>query len=94
MTSLRGGAAASTPDEVQVNTTDKLVYMANQIASNFARLDEPEAAHAIADHIARFWDPGMRRKIFNRLDEPGHGLSVAAADAVRSLRKAAKGLEK
>jgi formate dehydrogenase subunit delta len=71
-----------------VNTTDKLVYMANQIALNFARLGEPGAANATADHIARFWDPGMRNKIFNRLDEPGHGLSAGAADAIGSLREA------
>jgi formate dehydrogenase subunit delta len=71
-----------------VNTTNKLVYMANQIASNFARLGERAAADATADHIARFWDPGMRHKIFKRLDEPGHGLSTVAAAAVQSLRVA------
>jgi formate dehydrogenase subunit delta len=69
-----------------VNTTNKLVYMANQIASNFARLGEPAATHATADHIARFWDPGMRHKIINRLDEPSHGLSAVAAAAIESLR--------
>jgi formate dehydrogenase subunit delta len=69
-----------------VNTTNKLVYMANQIASNFARLGEPAAANATADHIARFWDPGMRHKIFNCLDAPGHGLSAVAAAAIQSLR--------
>jgi formate dehydrogenase subunit delta len=74
-----------------VNTTEKLVYMANQIASNFARLGEKAAAHATAHHIAHFWDPGMRHKIFNRLDEPGHGLSAAAADAIRYLRTRERG---
>ena len=76
-----------------MNTADKLVYMANQIASNFARLGKPAAVHATADHIARYWDPGMRGKIFNRLDEPGHGLSDTASDAVSSLRKAGEGQE-
>jgi formate dehydrogenase subunit delta len=71
-----------------VNTKNKLVYMANQIASNFARLGEPAAANATADHIARFWDPGMRHKIFDCLDEPGHGLSAVAAAAIQSLRVA------
>ena len=69
-----------------MTTIDKLVYMANQIASNFARLGEPAAAHATADHIARFWDPGMRRKISNCLNEPDHGLSAVAAAAIQSLR--------
>ncbi len=71
-----------------MNTKDKLVYMANQIASNFARLGEPAAANATADHIARFWDPGMRHKIVKRLDEPSHGLSVVASAAIQSLRVA------
>ena len=71
-----------------MNTTNKLVYMANQIASNFARLGEPAATNATADHIARFWDPGMRLKIINCLDEPSHGLSAVAAAAIQSLRVA------
>jgi formate dehydrogenase subunit delta len=74
-----------------VNTTNKLVYMANQIASNFARLGEPAATNATADHIARFWDPGMKHKIFDCLDEPGHGLSAAATAAIKSLRVAGEG---
>jgi formate dehydrogenase subunit delta len=69
-----------------MNTRQKLVYMANQIAANFARRGEPAAVIATADHIARFWDPGMRSKIIEQLDEPGTGLSAAAADAIRALR--------
>jgi formate dehydrogenase subunit delta len=69
-----------------MNTRQKLVYMANQIAANFARLGEPAAVIATADHIARFWDPGMRSKIVKQLDEPGHGLSAAAAAAITALR--------
>jgi formate dehydrogenase subunit delta len=68
-----------------VNTKQKLVYMANQIAANFARLGEPAAVAATSDHIARFWDPGMRRKILEQLDESEHGLSAAAAAAIRAL---------
>ena len=68
-----------------MNTRQKLVYMANQIAANFARLGETAAAIATADHIARFWDPGMRSKIIEQLDEPGNGLSAAAAAAIRVL---------
>ena len=68
-----------------MNTKQKLVYMANQIAANFARLGEPAAITATCDHISRFWDPGMRRKILEQLAEPEHGLSAAAAAAVRAL---------
>ncbi|MGC9271136.1 formate dehydrogenase subunit delta [Acidiphilium sp.] len=42
---------------------EKLVYMANQIATFFASYPEDEAIAAIADHIDKFWDPRMRRQI-------------------------------
>ena len=69
-----------------MKTAQKLVYMANQIAANFAHLGEPAAVGATAEHIARFWDPGMRNKIIQQLNEPGSTLSAAAAEAVRRLR--------
>jgi formate dehydrogenase subunit delta len=45
-----------TPDE-------KLIYMANQIAGFFAAQGEEHAVKSVADHIQKFWDPHMRRKI-------------------------------
>jgi formate dehydrogenase subunit delta len=67
-----------------MNTDDKLVYMANQIALNFAARGDARAA--TADHIAKFWDPGMKTRIFRRLEEPGNGLSTDAAAAVERVR--------
>ena len=45
-----------------MNSEDKLVMMANQIASAFAAQGEARAVPAIADHIRKFWDPAMRGK--------------------------------
>ena len=70
-----------------MTTDEKLVYMANQIARNFARMGGPKAAAATADHLARYWDPGMRTRIFQLLDTPGCGLDATAAEAVRRLRQ-------
>lgn len=42
---------------------DRLVYMANQIARNFAIMGDEEAARATAEHIRLFWDPRMRKQI-------------------------------
>lgn len=65
--------------------------MANQIAQNFAHFGEG-AAQATADHLGRFWDPGMKAKIFACLDEPEHaGLSPVAAQAVAILAKGETG---
>jgi formate dehydrogenase subunit delta len=51
-----------------MQTDEKLVYMANQIASFFAAQGEDKAVPAIADHIRRFWDPAMRRKFLGIAD--------------------------
>jgi formate dehydrogenase subunit delta len=42
---------------------DKLVTMANQIATFFKAQGEGKAPEAIAGHIQAFWDPRMRREI-------------------------------
>ncbi len=62
-----------TPDQ-------RLAYMANQIARNFATMREGAAA-ATAEHMARFWDPRMKDKIRTMAD----GLDPIACEAVRLL---------
>lgn len=63
---------------------DKLVKMANQIASFFAtEPDHKLAVASVADHIKRFWDPRMRREILRWTDEhKGEGLSDLAREAI------------
>jgi len=46
-----------------MNPDEKLVYMANQIASFFAPQGAERAMPGIADHLMRYWDPRMRRRI-------------------------------
>ena len=41
----------------------RLVYMANQIARNFAAQGEDAAVAATAQHIADYWDPRMKAAI-------------------------------
>jgi formate dehydrogenase subunit delta len=62
----------------------RLIYMANQIARNFAVQGEDEAIAATADHIDKFWDPRMKAQLF---DHGGEGLSAIAARAVSALRE-------
>ena len=47
-----------------MSPAERLVYMANQIARNFAAQGVDVAALAVADHIAAFWDPRMKAQIF------------------------------
>ncbi|MCC7271115.1 MAG: formate dehydrogenase subunit delta [Alphaproteobacteria bacterium] len=67
---------------------EKLVHMANQIAAFFAG-QHGDAAAATADHLAKFWEPRMRRDILAHEAAGGAGLSAVARDAVRRLHVAA-----
>lgn len=64
---------------------EKLVMMANQIARNLQVQGEARAVPAIADHIARFWDPRMRAAIVAHAAAGGAGLDPLALAAVRRL---------
>jgi formate dehydrogenase subunit delta len=66
-----------------MNTVERLVYMANQIATNLATDDDPVAA--IANHIQLFWDPRMKKLI---LEHGTEGLSPIAAAAIGRITEA------
>ena len=60
----------------------KLIYMANQIAKFMESKPEAEGLAGFASHINDFWEPRMRRHLFEVLDSGGDGLRplVLAAD--------------
>ena len=67
-------------------TTQRLVHMANQVASFFASYPEAEAIDGTANHLKSFWDPRMRREIEAHLkDKAGAGLSHLAMEAVKRI---------
>ena len=76
--------------QIHKSTTDRLVYMANQISSFFISQGTAErAVLGVADHIKSFWDPSMIRRIYAHLDATGgEGLNPVALEAVRTVRKA------
>lgn len=57
--------------------SDNLVHMANRIGEFFvAGPDRGEAIEGVATHIARYWEPRMRRQILALLGTPaGDALS-------------------
>ena len=66
----------------------KLVKMANEIAAFFAA--EPErkvALEGIATHLKKFWEPRMRRAIFEALDAGGAGMSEHVREALTAHRQ-------
>ena len=67
------------------STADRLVYMANQIATEFRNQHPRTAAEATWDHLWHFWDPGMRTRIVAHLEAGGEGLNPVACEAVARL---------
>lgn len=69
-----------------MSSSEHLVKMANDIADYFA--SEPDRAAAtsgIAQHLRRFWEPRMRRRIAAYLEAGGEGLSELARAGVSEL---------
>lgn len=69
-----------------MKTTEKLVMMANQIASFFAAQGPDRAVPQIAKHIKDFWDPRMRAGIAAHIASGGTGLSPLALTALKTIR--------
>jgi formate dehydrogenase subunit delta len=67
--------------------TRDTVRMANQIADFFKGYGHDDAVKEIADHINRFWEPRMRKHLFDLLGKGGDGLSPLVKDASALVRK-------
>jgi formate dehydrogenase subunit delta len=61
--------------------SDKIVRMANQIATFF--LSQPEATRVpgVSNHINKFWEPRMRRQFFEIVDNGGGDLLPLVIEA-------------
>jgi formate dehydrogenase subunit delta len=70
-------------------TSEKLVHMANQIATFFASQPPRGRAEDMAKHLHDFWGPGMRQQLYAHVDAGGAGLSPLVIEAVGCLRTAA-----
>ena len=67
---------------------ERLIYMVNQIARNLSFSRDPQAA--VAEHIAKFWDPRMRAEILAHLRAGGAGLSPISAGALERLAETSR----
>lgn len=74
-----------TEDHSMMSNQDRLVYMANQIARNFMTMGEEKAAQAVADHIAKFWEPRMRAQIFALHEKGAETFAPVAGRAITLL---------
>ncbi|MBN2759330.1 MAG: formate dehydrogenase subunit delta [Rhodobacteraceae bacterium] len=60
---------------------EKLVRMANQIATFFKTQPKEDAPARVAAHINDYWEPRMRAQLRDYVDQGGEGLDRAVMDA-------------
>ena len=68
----------------------KLVYMANQIAKFMESKPHDEGVAGLSSHINDFWEPRMRRHLFEVLDAGGTGLRPLVLDAAATIKRPAE----
>ncbi|THD82861.1 formate dehydrogenase [Aliigemmobacter aestuarii] len=65
---------------------DKMVRMANQIATFFASQPGDEGPSRVAAHLNDFWDPRMRAQLAAHVDAGGEGLHELVLKAMAEVR--------
>jgi len=66
---------------------DKLVHMANQIATFFASQSREDQAGRVASHLRDYWDPSMRAAFLKIVEEGRADLHPLAAAAAERLAR-------
>ena len=64
---------------------DKMVRMANQIATFFESQPDADKAGRVAEHLKEFWEPRMLEKLSAHLDSGGDGLSPLALEGAKRV---------
>lgn len=65
----------------------KLIYMANQISKFMESKPHEEGKTLLAAHINDFWEPRMRRHLFEVVDAGGAGLRPLVLEAAGLIRR-------
>jgi formate dehydrogenase subunit delta len=65
----------------------KLIYMANQIAKFMESKPHDEGLTGLSSHINDFWEPRMRKHLFEVLDGGGQGLRPLVLEAANMIRR-------
>ena len=68
---------------------EKMIRMANQIATFFASQKAEERVQGVADHINQFWEPRMRRQLIAHAGSGGEGLDPLVMQAMAAIREPA-----
>ena len=69
------------------STDDKLVRMANQIATFFNSQPETVRIEGIAGHINKFWEPRMRKRLHQLIEENREGFQEIVLTAASHINR-------
>lgn len=64
---------------------DKMVHMANQIATFFKTQPGNQAAERVAAHLRDFWEPRMRDQLRRYVNDGGAGLDPVVIEATARI---------
>jgi formate dehydrogenase subunit delta len=62
------------------------IRLINKIVVHFAYLPTEEAVTEVANHVRRFWDPRMKRRLFELVDSETKDFEPVAVAAAALLR--------
>ena len=85
MSTLRNKPDFAASDARTVNHNEKLVRMANQIASFFRAYPHEQAVAGIHDHIVAFWTPTMRSDLTEHISDGARGADPLVIEALHAL---------
>lgn len=66
---------------------DKMIYMANQIATFFKSQPDADKAEKVAGHLNDFWDPRMRQQLLDHVARGGEGLDPVVIEAAKKVHE-------
>jgi formate dehydrogenase subunit delta len=64
---------------------EKMVYMANQIATFFRSQPGDDTAERVAAHLRDYWEPRMRDELARYVEAGGEGLDEVVLRAARLI---------
>jgi formate dehydrogenase subunit delta len=68
-------------------SADKIARMANDIAKFMESKPHDEGVALLASHINDFWEPRMRKQLFDLIDAGGAGLRPLVLEAAANIRR-------
>ena len=68
-------------------SAEKITRMANQIAQFMESKPHAEGVSLLASHINDFWEPRMRRQLFQKIDAGEAGFRPLVLEAAGNIRR-------